>query len=92
MAFASESGTSALVSGALGTHVFMRDRQRGVTALVSHDNEGAAALGDSYRPFISRSGRTLVFETTSTTYDVQASPTDVHLGFAENPLWISAGR
>ena len=75
------------VEGAAGAHVFLRDRDAGVNVLISHDNFGAPALPGSHSPLVSPTGKTLVFLTESTTYDEEASASDLHLGFAQNPRW-----
>lgn len=86
--FAADSTAAPLTSAAIGQHIFMRDRTLGTTSLVTHDNEGSPALPGSSSPLISRSGKTLIFVTASTTYDLEASQTDLHMGFAENPSWV----
>lgn len=86
--FDSTGTTAPLVAGAAGLQVYVRDRTLGTTALVSHDNAGSAAVGGSRDPFISRTGKTMIFVTSSTTYDVAASENDLHFGIAENPIWV----
>lgn len=87
--FDSAGASQPAVDGATGQHVYLRDRDQGENVLISHDNLGSPALAGSHSPKVSPTGKTLVFLTASTTYDEQASTSDLHLGFAQNPLWTA---
>ncbi|TNE84757.1 MAG: hypothetical protein EP330_28490 [Deltaproteobacteria bacterium] len=87
VAFESDGTASPVVDGAAGRQIFVRDRSTGTTALVTHDNAGGVALPGSREPFISPTGKTMIFVTGSTTYDAEASENDPHTGFAVNPIW-----
>jgi hypothetical protein len=45
--------------------VFVRDRIRGVTEIVSVDSSGASGNGESYAPWVSADGRFILFESSS---------------------------
>jgi hypothetical protein len=60
--------SSATFAGSTGKHrqIFWRDRNTGITKMVSSSASGQEGDGDSYYPAISGDGKTVVFESYST--------------------------
>lgn len=63
----STSATTLVSGGTNGTyHIFLRDRQTGITEVVSRSTVGALSNGLSQRPSISSDGRFIAFESLAT--------------------------
>jgi Tol biopolymer transport system component len=67
-------------------HVYVRDRQAGITALVSRPPDGGAADGDSFAPAISADGRAVAFSSEASNLHGGEADGRADLLVAPNPL------
>jgi Tol biopolymer transport system component len=77
-----ESGASDIVAGAGSGQVYLRDRARGVTRLVSVNTAGQPANVGAFHPSVSGDGRFIVFQSSSTDLvpgDVDDTYVDVYV-------------